>query len=408
MIALELSTVTGGLIGFIAVLTLWFHGPSYSDRTVRGAPSILTSIGIFGTFLGIAFGLMDFDGSDIEASVPAMINGLGMAVWSSIAGILGALSIKLRDTVQSIRRGAKSGAPGITVADLHAVMTGLREEIAALRTEERTGLEALATSQRDYQSRMVEANTTALVTALESVLRDFNRQIEVQYGDHFLEFNQAVGRLLEWQQAYQSQLAEMGRSQQASIEVMTLASQSYDRMIVYSQQFNAVAGSLAELLTGLEQQTRHLEGYLAGMSALVGRAQEGMPALAEHVRQLTDQLSTSIAENNRSLTEVLTRAARDIADTVEAVSLSLKDSVAAAHDGLADRVEQLAARSGTQLELLDAAMEKELTAALQTFGYQLTALSEKFVNDYTPLTDRLRDVLSLAESLEAARSGSGK
>jgi ribosomal 50S subunit-associated protein YjgA (DUF615 family) len=42
-------------------------------------------------------------------------------------------------------------------------------------------------------------------------------------------------------------------------------------------------------------------------------------------------------------------------------------------------------------------MEKELTQALQTFGYQLTALSEKFVNDYMPLTDRLREVIALAE-----------
>jgi ribosomal 50S subunit-associated protein YjgA (DUF615 family) len=49
------------------------------------------------------------------------------------------------------------------------------------------------------------------------------------------------------------------------------------------------------------------------------------------------------------------------------------------------------------MQLLDASMEKELTQALQTFGYQLTALSEKFVNDYMPLTDRLREILTLAE-----------
>ena len=47
--------------------------------------------------------------------------------------------------------------------------------------------------------------------------------------------------------------------------------------------------------------------------------------------------------------------------------------------------------------MLDESMEKELTQALQTFGYQLTALSEKFVNDYMPLTDRLRELLNIAE-----------
>jgi hypothetical protein len=83
------------------LLTAYFHGPSYSAQTVRSAPSILTSFGIFGifgTFLGIAFGLMCSDSADIKASVPIMIDGLGVAVWSPIVGILGGLSIRLRNT----------------------------------------------------------------------------------------------------------------------------------------------------------------------------------------------------------------------------------------------------------------------------------------------------------------------
>ncbi len=92
----DLTTVTWTLVISMLLMIGYFHGPSYSQQTVRSAPSILTSLGIFGTFLGIAFGLMQFDSNNIEASVPAMIDGLGVAVWSSIVGILGALSIRLR------------------------------------------------------------------------------------------------------------------------------------------------------------------------------------------------------------------------------------------------------------------------------------------------------------------------
>lgn len=84
----DLTTITWVLIGAMLVAILYFHGPSFSVQTVRTAPSILTSFGIFGTFLGIAFGLMQFDSANIEASVPIMIDGLGVAVWSSIVGIL--------------------------------------------------------------------------------------------------------------------------------------------------------------------------------------------------------------------------------------------------------------------------------------------------------------------------------
>ena len=404
----EFNQATWGLIGFISLLTLWFHGPSYSAQTVRSAPSILTSIGIFGTFLGIAFGLMAFDSSDIEASVPAMIDALGVAVWSSIAGIVGALSIKLRDAVISIRKARRQSASAVTVADLKDSMDNMAHQIGAMKAEQVAKLDDLVTASRDYQNRMVAANTDAFVKALSAVLTDFNRQIELQYGENFVEFNQAIGRLLAWQQAYSGQLDAMLEAQQASIGVMRHASESYDQMIGYSREFNRVAASLAELLTGLEQQTGNLEGYLSGLSGLVGRASEGLPALGEYVTQLTDKLSQSIEQNNQSLTEVLGRSARDIADTVERVTISLADSVNEAHGGLAERVEALTARSSTQLEQLDQAMERELTAALQTFGYQLTALSEKFVNDYTPLTDRLREVLAIAEKSTSASTGKAR
>jgi hypothetical protein len=45
-------------------------------------------------------------------------------------------------------------------------------------------------------------------------------------------------------------------------------------------------------------------------------------------------------------------------------------------------------------------MEEELVKALKTFGYQLTSLSEKFVSDYSPLTDKLAAVLQIAYSAQ--------
>jgi len=140
----------------------------------------------------------------------------------------------------------------------------------------------------------------------------------------------------------------------------------------------------------------------------VGTASEGLPALADYVGELTHKLSHSIEQNNASLTQILTKAAQDISTTVEQVSTSLAASVNQAHGGLAEHVEAMTNKTNQHMQLLDESMEKELTQALQTFGYQLTALSEKFVNDYMPLTDRLRDILSLAESQTAKRSQAAK
>lgn len=397
----DLSTVTWGLIGFMLLLIAYFHGPSFSAQTVRNAPPILTSFGIFGTFLGIAFGLMRFDSADIEASVPIMIDGLGVAVWSSIVGILGALSIRLRNTLASIGRRAASEEKPATVSDLNSSISALNSNLEQLRHESRVDSQALLDSNRDYQQQMVAANTDALTNALATVMTEFNSRIEVQYGENFQKFNESLGHLLQWQQSYTGQLDDMLRAQKASIEVISHASQSYEQMIVHSQNFNAVAGSLGDLLGGLEKQTANLEGYLSGLSGLVGQASEGLPALGDYVAELTVKLSTSIEQNNESLTQVLATAARDISETVEQVTQSLASSVNQAHSGLAEHVEAMTDKTEKQMQLLDQSMEKELTAALQTFGYQLTALSEKFVNDYVPLTDRLRELLVIAEKQSA-------
>ena len=404
----DLSSVTWSLLGFMFLLIAFFHGPSYSAQTVRSAPSILTSFGIFGTFLGIAFGLMRFDSANIEASVPIMIDGLGVAVWSSIVGILGGLSIRLRSTLASIRQDAGSVEKPATVSDLNNTITSLNSILEQLRQESRADSQALLASTRSYQEQMVAANTDALTTALTTVMTEFNSRIEVQYGENFQKFNESLGHLLQWQQSYSSQLDDMLRAQKASIEVISHASNSYEQMMVHSQNFNKVAKSLGTLLSGLEQQTSNLEGYLSGLSGLVGQASEGLPALGDYVSELTVKLSASIEQNNESLTQVLATAARDISGTVEQVTQSLASSVNQAHSGLAEHVEAMTEKTEKQVQLLDQSMEKELTAALQTFGYQLTALSEKFVNDYVPLTDRLRELLLMAEQPSGKRPQTSK
>lgn len=404
----DLSSVTWGLIGFMLLLIAYFHGPSYSPQTVRSAPSILTSFGIFGTFLGIAFGLMRFDSADIEASVPIMIDGLGVAVWSSIVGILGGLSIRLRNTLSSIRVDSNSVEKPATVSDLNNTITTLNSNLEQLRQESRADNQALLETTRSYQQQMVAANTDALTIALAKVMTEFNSRIEVQYGENFQKFNESLGRLLQWQQSYSSQLDDMLQAQKASIEVISLASNSYEQMMVHSQNFNKVAESLGNLLSGLEQQTSNLEGYLSGLSGLVGQASEGLPALGDYVSELTLKLSASIEQNNESLTQVLSTAARDISGTVEQVTQSLANSVNQAHSGLAEHVEEMTKKTEKQMQLLDQSMEKELTEALQTFGYQLTALSEKFVNDYVPLTDRLRELLLMAEQQSGKRPQTSK
>lgn len=126
-----LPTLSLGLIGLITLMTLWFAGPGYNSQSASHSPTILTSTGIFGTFLGVALGLLAFDTKDIQASVPELIEGLKTAFWTSIAGLLGSLIVKFRHLTAVLRqRQVEEQYRSATVTDLANLLGDIRDSIS--------------------------------------------------------------------------------------------------------------------------------------------------------------------------------------------------------------------------------------------------------------------------------------
>ena len=91
----QLPTITLVSVVLVLLIGVIFHA-TYNEKTVELGPTILTTTGIFFTFLGIAIGLKEFDVSNIQASVPALLGGLKTAFWASVGGVGAALTLKGR------------------------------------------------------------------------------------------------------------------------------------------------------------------------------------------------------------------------------------------------------------------------------------------------------------------------
>src|SRR5690606_27635988 len=113
----------------------------------------------------------------------------------------------------------------------------------------------------------------------------------------------------------------------------------------------------------------------------------------------------SVTRNQEQLSQVLNEASAALRDTSAEVSNNLAQSLNSSQQGMQQQVETMMTRTSAQVEQLDRALEAELTKALTTFGYQLTSLSEKFVNDYAPLTDKLRELVQLAATVSEPAKG---
>lgn len=397
----EFPPLTLGLMALICLLSIYFVGPGYNSHSAAQSPAILTSTGIFGTFLGVALGLLEFDPSDIGASVPQLINGLKTAFWTSIVGLLGALAVKMRHLFAVMgQRKKQETYHTATVTDLANLLTdiqqslsdeqsgGLRAALHQQHQQQQASAAALLHQLKAYQTEMAEANANALVVAIEKVMRDFNAEINAQYGDNFRELNAAVGKMLQWQENYKRELEALLSSQDANGKLLDKAAEAYRDMVQHADVFKQVSSSLGHLLEGTEEQSRQLSAQLEVLADVSERAANGLPQLGERIDGLTTRLTQAVHENQQSVDAALAQSLSQMTQTSDRV-----------HQQLAGLAEASDARVAAHLEAIQSGLEQELVQALKTFGYQMTSLSEKFVNDYAPLTEKLRQLIQLADQV---------
>lgn len=64
---------------------------SKRQKWINQLPSIISTLGVLGTFVGITKGLIHFDTQKLDESIPSLLNGLKTAFFTSLAGMVGSL-----------------------------------------------------------------------------------------------------------------------------------------------------------------------------------------------------------------------------------------------------------------------------------------------------------------------------
>jgi len=149
----------GGFICLMYFAVIWFW--KIRDQQVNAIASIVTVIGVLGTFVGIAWGLLHFDTGNIESSVPKLLEGLKVAFITSIVGILGSIFLKWTTLSKQRKQSASVKAyTGATVDDLAEL---LRDILTIAKKERNETKEAL---------NSIEETITGKANDLAELLRD--------------------------------------------------------------------------------------------------------------------------------------------------------------------------------------------------------------------------------------------
>lgn len=83
-------------------------------RQIEQLPTMISTLGVVGTFIGITIGLMNFDPRNLNDSIPELLDGLKTAFWTSLAGMV--CSIILSRWISHLYDQADDGVSDINIA----------------------------------------------------------------------------------------------------------------------------------------------------------------------------------------------------------------------------------------------------------------------------------------------------
>lgn len=397
----------------LAILgTAVFFQLKFDRYSVNHGPEILTTLGIFGCFTGIALALLEFDARNISDSVPQLLDGVKTAFWASVTGVLGALSIKFRhrfskQPIQVSDNEPKSASLEDVVHSLNSLKksiagendTSLISQMKLMRQEQNDNANLLRKSLEEFAEKVSELGSRALIEALEQVIKDFNTKLTEQFGENFKQLNAAVEKLVIWQQQYKEELDKLQQVQKQSASDMSVSAKAFSDVVTKSAAYTSSAESLSRLLSNFENQLGILQESQKSLNIVLTEMKGVEPSFTAKLLDLSETFKTGTV----SVSTQIESQIKELGIQLQSKNNEMTELIKKFVPEIQKQVNEQLTNSQTQLTKnfaeLDQNLEKELQKSLSTLGQQLASLSEKFVADYSPLTERLRDVVNISKGV---------
>ena len=195
-------------------------------------PRTASVLGVLGTFIGIAIGLLTFDPAPeaMHDSVIKLLGGMTTAFVTSILGMGISLYFKYYQAkAQKNFSKNNSVKPESTIADLiqylqqadaeksellkkltislvgdgdstvigqmKIIKSDIRDEFKQVEKILQDNNENIIRELKDFGKTLAESNSKVFIEALSDTMKDFNQKLTQQFGENFNRLNIAVGRL---------------------------------------------------------------------------------------------------------------------------------------------------------------------------------------------------------------------
>lgn len=163
-------------------------------RWIEQLPSLISTLGVLGTFAGITIGLLSFNTEKLDESIPLLLSGLKTAFFTSLAGMLGSLFLsKQVNSALDEKDGGMSDidmAAGQICKAVESMNITTREALKELRAQNK--------QQSDSQQIFYQTIGNAVSSLVTNIgeLKGFSKKFD-NVDTSITSINSFVGECLE-------------------------------------------------------------------------------------------------------------------------------------------------------------------------------------------------------------------
>lgn len=313
-------------------------------RKVDAYPTIISTLGVFGTFLGITIGLSGFDVNDLTRSIPILLGGLKTAFYTSLCGMGG--SLLLRHFCTDNKFDKENGGISSTDEAIKELGKGVREMSSTLVTtliQNRNEMKQMGMAQASFFNQILEINkslvgsATNIDTKLARISLVEGEQASTlntlaSYASNFEASNkrleESLGEIVDAQSANTSTFDEMNEelkkfSQILRSEVDEIEDKMDDTNKLLTNKFDEFSELLKKSNTEalVNVMKKVTEEFQKQMNDLISRlVQENFAKLNESVEKLN-----TWQEENKAMIESLTKQYHQMEQDFEDTSNTMQE-----------------------------------------------------------------------------------
>ena len=281
---------------------------------------------------------------------------------------------------------------------------------------------------KEFSNYMLEENSKAFIEALNKTIRDFNINLVETFGSNFKQLNEAVAKLLDWQEHYKDTIELTTENQKTIFNSFRNIEIELDNFNQKTKGINTVVSELSLATKEALEQNYRLNDSLEVIAQLDNQVKELLPnfmkinsnlddnlkTFSEETNKITDELKDFTSNLGLSLDKSKNQVNKLLEDIIKSFSATIEKSeennkeivrstsekIKALNDELDKNIKEKINKIDNflkeQVQKTDNALKDNLNDIIKMLGN----ISEKFAEDYEPLANKLREIVQLPNLIE--------